>query len=342
MLKETLKKNKGITLIALVVTIIVLLILAGISIASLTGNNGILTQANKAKEETRGATVEEVKEQWEVEKEMSTEAAKTLDEILNGLVEEKQLTEEEKQEVLDTGKVTIGSKTIIFTNDFLIADVVKVGDFVDYKAGIWTQNEIDNLGSLYSGESLPTTAGKFGGFKAGDSKDNSIETSTEDINKYSHGWRVLSVDSETNTVQLIHAGTPEGYYQGYNGSAGYDSYYIFTGEKVSPYTYKVDYRKWSEYENLNYAVEGSARMPRYSELLNLKPFDLKYIGAGYWYADVNGGGWTLSCYIDSGTNYTIGNICLGIRPVITLKSNVRIKNSDNDGSTPDKAHILAD
>ena len=35
-------KNKGITLIALVVTIIVLLILAGVSISMLTGENGIL------------------------------------------------------------------------------------------------------------------------------------------------------------------------------------------------------------------------------------------------------------------------------------------------------------
>ena len=41
--------NKGITLIALVITIIVLLILAGVSIAMLTGQNGILTQASSAK-----------------------------------------------------------------------------------------------------------------------------------------------------------------------------------------------------------------------------------------------------------------------------------------------------
>ena len=52
MLKETLKRNKGITLIALVVTIIVLLILAGISIVMLTGQNGILNRANEAKEKT--------------------------------------------------------------------------------------------------------------------------------------------------------------------------------------------------------------------------------------------------------------------------------------------------
>ena len=47
-----MRKQKGITLIALIITIIVLLILAGISIATLTGENGILTQASKAKEET--------------------------------------------------------------------------------------------------------------------------------------------------------------------------------------------------------------------------------------------------------------------------------------------------
>ena len=49
------RKQKGITLIALVITIIVLLILAGVSITMLTGENGILTQAKKAKEETEEA-----------------------------------------------------------------------------------------------------------------------------------------------------------------------------------------------------------------------------------------------------------------------------------------------
>ena len=44
--------NKGITLIALVITIIVLLILAGVSIAMLTGDNGILSNATKSVAET--------------------------------------------------------------------------------------------------------------------------------------------------------------------------------------------------------------------------------------------------------------------------------------------------
>ena len=46
---------KGITLIALVITIIVLLILAGVSIATLTGDNGILTRATEAKNKTEEA-----------------------------------------------------------------------------------------------------------------------------------------------------------------------------------------------------------------------------------------------------------------------------------------------
>ena len=41
--------NKGITLVALVITIIVLLILAGVTIASLSGDNGILTRGSQAK-----------------------------------------------------------------------------------------------------------------------------------------------------------------------------------------------------------------------------------------------------------------------------------------------------
>ena len=51
--------NKGITLIALVITIIVLLILAGVSIAMLTGNNGILTQATNATSKTQVGAAEE-------------------------------------------------------------------------------------------------------------------------------------------------------------------------------------------------------------------------------------------------------------------------------------------
>lgn len=55
-----LKRDKGITLIALVVTIIVLLILAAISISMLTGDNGILTKAKEARDRTREENAKEI------------------------------------------------------------------------------------------------------------------------------------------------------------------------------------------------------------------------------------------------------------------------------------------
>ena len=54
-----MKNQKGVTLVALVVTIIVLIILAGISIKLLLGDNGIITIAKKAKENTELAKIEE-------------------------------------------------------------------------------------------------------------------------------------------------------------------------------------------------------------------------------------------------------------------------------------------
>ena len=56
------KKNKGITLIALVITIIVLLILAGVAIAMLSGENGILKKAAEAKTKTDEAQENETKD----------------------------------------------------------------------------------------------------------------------------------------------------------------------------------------------------------------------------------------------------------------------------------------
>ena len=58
-MRINLRKNNGITLIALIVTIIILIILAGISIGTLTGDNGIIKQAQTAKTETERSDIEE-------------------------------------------------------------------------------------------------------------------------------------------------------------------------------------------------------------------------------------------------------------------------------------------
>ena len=53
------KKSEGVTLIALIITIIVLLILAGVTIAMVIGDNGILNRAANASEENCNATINE-------------------------------------------------------------------------------------------------------------------------------------------------------------------------------------------------------------------------------------------------------------------------------------------
>ena len=68
-----IKQEKAITLIALVVTIIVLLILAGISISMLTGQNGILNRASEAKEKTGTSNVEEQRKLAQAEALMNLE-----------------------------------------------------------------------------------------------------------------------------------------------------------------------------------------------------------------------------------------------------------------------------
>ena len=79
------KRCKGITLIALVVTIVVLLILAGVSISMLTGNNGIITQAQNAKNKTEEA---EEKEKIELA-------------VLDAISKNDDLTEENLQKEID-------------------------------------------------------------------------------------------------------------------------------------------------------------------------------------------------------------------------------------------------
>lgn len=58
-LKRRFFEDSGITLIALVVSIILILILAGISISMLTGQNGILNRTKEAKEKTEKAQEDE-------------------------------------------------------------------------------------------------------------------------------------------------------------------------------------------------------------------------------------------------------------------------------------------
>ena len=78
-----MKKEQGITIIALVITIIVLLILAGISIGTITGDNGIIKEANNAKASTEKSNWEE-----QIDSAIISAEAKNRNTKLNDVIQE--------------------------------------------------------------------------------------------------------------------------------------------------------------------------------------------------------------------------------------------------------------
>ena len=221
-------KQNGITLIALVITIIVLLILAAVSIATLTGENGILTRANDAKVETRGAAVEEEKDLWKANKlanEYSNGDVETLSELLEriGPNGSKLLTQEEVDEIKETGQTEIGSRTILFGMTIgNIYDDNLIGQKVTYESNgqsnwiifgkdesgnvlLTTETPIDNGFNLTSGaeswlryeDNLKATCSGYGRTIQGKTV-TSRSITMEDIN-YVTGFDVDSLNFDTYT-----------------------------------------------------------------------------------------------------------------------------------------------
>ena len=249
--------DKGITLVALVITIIVLLILSGVSIAMLTGNNGILTQSNKSKEETRGASVEEEKNLWKANQyldEYTSSNSESLQELIERLVDERLLTENEKDQILGneekgikaTGQVTIGSKTIVFgLRKLTLVDMFKkaeadgcmnldgtcdnpnhlhIGDYVDYQNptnGTYTMDKISEGGDNYP----------------------SYSVANNQLN-----WRVLGIDEKTGGLKLISGRTMKDNRE----------QYVNTGAKFYEYGPEEMDKACEIYRNNNYAIEDTS------------------------------------------------------------------------------------
>ena len=114
---KKLRENKGITLIALIITIIVMLILVGVTV-NVALNGGLFSTAKIASLDTRAETVREKVEEWkaikEADKYINDKKAQTLEELVNDLESQKMITAEEKEIILTEGQVTIGTNTIVF------------------------------------------------------------------------------------------------------------------------------------------------------------------------------------------------------------------------------------
>ena len=157
-----LKNKKGITLIALVVTIVVLLILAGVTISLLLDENGIIAKSKDARTETRVSQIEDEVGMWKqhnfINKE-SNQAQESADTMLASLISRKLLTEDEidrEQELITIKKkdgtivkeISYGSVTINISKTPAIeksgAVLLRV-DSVEGLATITNEEELNNL-----------------------------------------------------------------------------------------------------------------------------------------------------------------------------------------------------
>ena len=118
-----------------------------------------------------------------------------------------------------------------------------IGDFINYDAGTWTQEEINsiqtglktNLQTANGSTALPSNAYQFGGFTAGSSRNESVTPSNSSYDyikdkstgKAITGWRIFDIDGDN--VTLISAGNPEDYRIRGASNSGDISEYIFTG-----------------------------------------------------------------------------------------------------------------
>ena len=143
--KNFKKQNNGITLIALVITIIVLLILAGVSIAMLTGDNGILTQSKQAKIETaKGSLKEEINLMIQKRKiDEATGKKISLKEDLEKEISGEKVIEE-VEGIVDACYLTKENQTVTVYEDGTIAEGKIIWDGISK-----TKPEIDSEGNWH-------------------------------------------------------------------------------------------------------------------------------------------------------------------------------------------------
>lgn len=115
-----MKKERGITLVALITTVILMLILLTVTVTVSVKKGGLVDTSRETADSTRGLEVDKAKELWlmGVEDDEEDEVQpKTLDELLKELKEQKLLTQEEVKTIESTNEITIGGRTITFSRE---------------------------------------------------------------------------------------------------------------------------------------------------------------------------------------------------------------------------------
>ena len=192
-------REKGITLIALVVTIIVLLILAGISIAMLTGNDGIIQKAIEAKDATRAGAVQEKINMIIAENlisEYSDGERRTREEVIQELQEEENLTLEEVSELEDKNIIQIGNMNVDFSGLMTLTQMYNkaIAEGCTNENGTCTDET-----HLHAGDYVNYKAPTTGSHSVPASKSGVDYEQIYNVADNSLNWRVLGIETDKDT-----------------------------------------------------------------------------------------------------------------------------------------------
>ena len=195
-----IKKQKGITLIALVITIIVLLILAGISINLVVGKNGILEQAQNAVSSHKAGTAkEEVGFAWS-----SCQTEYMKESASNQTVDKSSFFTAEKLNANLGGKGTASNVTYSETGDSTLTYLPTDGNLT-YNMKITSDGQIIIVGELtVSTLASQITSANYGDYVSGYGIDLGIATkglAFSDGKIPATDWRIFYKDS--SNVYLI-------------------------------------------------------------------------------------------------------------------------------------------
>ena len=336
------KWEKGITLIALVITIIVLLILAAVSIATLTGENGILTRAGDARDNTRGASVQETIDLWRTNQKadyfIGSGTAQTYDTNTDETGYTSSQAFETNTSMLwrvinkkDNGEVEIVAVSNVLANDG------NTGLYLQGQNGYINAEKVleDLCKKLYTNTSYGTgrsinveDINSLTGFDPETSEwDNKDYYINNRIKTYTSGGPFWDKSSNTfKTPTTTNPITVENTYYWYTVNESMPLYDTLIAESK---TYSGDYRE------TNYPLFywlGSRCIGAYGS------------GAFFYVRGVDSGvvrSWGLFYAGTAGFTGEDAYAC-AVRPVVTLKSDVKIDKSDSskDGSEAGKAIVL--
>ena len=304
--------EKGITLVALVITIVILIILATITINAAFGEGGLIEKAQQAKNLTEESTISE-----------QEKLNSLMDEYANMMAEDEEITEPEEPVANEVNPDEPKPE------EPTAEDTLKAGDYVTYPSA---QGDIE-CRVLYDstseyGVQLITSACVGNDVTLGDSDF------TTSMNSYNNAISTLNNaagvynNSDYSTARCVGSNptTP-------SAEAGYYTFTEFSSSysgqlKDTDTNYETDYNQMESLEINDIDDRYWLASRRVDSNSNSSYFCVRYVGT------TGSVSYDYLCYVHSSGGTIANYYSNGLRPVFTLKSGIKVTGGNGESGTP--------